>query len=136
MMPFLDTNIFVRVLTGEPPQQARACYDLLRRIERGDLIVWTTALVIAEVVFVLSSKRLYNVERSQIRDLLIPIIELPGIKLDDKRMYRRVFEVYATTPMDYTDAYHVALMEQRSLTSVFSYDKHFDRAERIERLRP
>lgn len=136
MMPLLDTNIFVRVLTGDPPKQARDCHALIRRIEQGELVAWTTALVIAEVVYVLSSKRLYNIDRTQIRDYLLPLIELPGIRLVDKRLYRRVFEVYTTTPIDYDDAYHVALMEQRGLTDVMSYDRHFDRVEGIERLEP
>ena len=135
-VPFLDTNIVLRHLLRDDPQFAPACLALFQAIERGEVAVWTSDLVIAEVVFVLSNKRTYNVDRETIRDSLLPIIELPGIKLANKRLYRRVFALYTSLPLDYIDAYHAALMEQRESRELYSYDTHFDRLPGVRRLAP
>jgi len=133
---FLDSNILLRHLTNDDPQRGQACFALIRAIEQGELSVWTSDLVIAEVVFVLSNKNTYALRRETIRDLLLPLIGLPGLKLPHKRLYGRIFEIYTTLPLDYIDAYHVALMEQRGSTETISYDKHFDQVEGIQRREP
>src|SRR6266487_1142131 len=97
---FLDTNIFIRHLTNDHPVHSPACFALIQAIEQGLVTAWTSDLVIAEVVFVLSSKHLYNLDRKTIRDLVLPLIGLPGIKLVNKRLYYRVFDLYTTLPID------------------------------------
>ena len=133
---FLDSNILLRHLTGDDPQRGRACFAVIQALEQGMLSVWTSDLVIAEVVFVLSNKNTYNLGRERIRDLLLPLIGLPGLKLPHKRLYRRVFDLYVTLPIDYNEASHVALMEQRGTTEGLSYDQHFDRVEGLKRQEP
>ena len=135
-LPFLDSNILLRHLTNDDPERGQACFSLMQMIERGELSAWISELVIAEVVFVLSNKNTYNLPRETICDLLLPLISLPGLKLPHKRLYRRIFELYITLSIDYIDAYHVALMEQRGSTEVLSYDKHFDRVDGIQRREP
>jgi predicted nucleic acid-binding protein len=135
-MQFLDSHVLLRHLTNDDPGRGAACFALIRDIEQGKLSVWTSDLVIAEVVFVLSNKNTYNLSRGTIRDLLLPLINLSGIKVPNKRVYHRVFELYTTLPLDYIDAYHVALMEMHGLTSILSYDKHFDQVMGIQRQEP
>lgn len=135
-MPFLDTNIFLHHLTADDPERAPACLALFQAIEQGRLVVWTSDLVLAEIVFVLSSKHTYGLGRETIRDLLLPLIGLPGLKLPHKRIYRRVFDLYTSLPIDYIDAYHAALMEQRREPELYSYDTDFDRIPGITRREP
>ena len=134
--PFLDANILLRHLTNDDPERGRACFALIQAIEQGKLSVWISDLVIAEVVFVLSNKDTYSLARETIRDLLLPLISLPGIKLPHKRLYHRVFELYIVAGIDYIGAYHVALMEWRGAAEILSYDKHFDRIKGLQRREP
>lgn len=133
---FLDANIFIRHLTNDHPVQSPACYALIQAIEQGRVQAWTSDLVISEVVYVLTSKALYNVSRDVLRNLLLPLIELAGIMLPNKRLYRRVFDLYITLPIDYVDAYNAALIESRKQFEVYSYDADFDRILGIKRLEP
>jgi predicted nucleic acid-binding protein len=133
---FLDTNVFLRHLLNDDPRQSPACFALIQAIEQGRLRAWTSDLVIAELVFVLSNKRMYNLPRDNIRDLLLPLIGLPGIELARKRLYHRVFELYTSLPIDYVDAFHAALMESRQRTEVYSYDADFDRIGGLQRMEP
>jgi predicted nucleic acid-binding protein len=135
-VPFLDSNVLLRHLTNDDPVKGAACFRLLQALEQGQTTAWTSNLVIAEVVFVLANKRTYALPRETIRDLLLPIIGLPGLKLAHKRLYRRVFELYTALPIDYVDAYHAALAEQTGASEVISYDRHFDLVEGIKRREP
>lgn len=135
-MRFIDANIFIRHLANDHPVQSPACFALVRDIEQGSVIVWTTDLIIAEVVFVLSSKHGYNVGRPALRDMLLPLINLPGVKLGNKGIYRRAFDLYTSMPIDYIDAYNAALMENRKQTEIYSYDADFDRVSSIVRIEP
>ena len=133
---FLDSNIFIRHLTNDHPTHSPACFALIQAIEQGRIHAWTSDIVISEVVFVLSSRNLYNLGRETIRDLVLPLINLPGIKLPNKRMYRRVFDLYTSLPIDYADAYNAALMEDRRQPELYSYDTDFDRIAGLRRLEP
>ena len=53
MVRFLDTNILLRYLTGEDEQKASASFNLLLKAERGEELLVTSDLVIAETVFTL-----------------------------------------------------------------------------------
>ncbi len=55
-MPFVDTNIFLRYLTRDDPDKAQACFELFKRAEANQITLTATETVIAEVVYVLSSK--------------------------------------------------------------------------------
>lgn len=131
--PFLDTNILLRHLLNDDPLLAPRCKALIESIERGKQTVWTTDLVIAEVVFVLSNKKTYGVAREGIRDVLLPIISLPGIKLPNKRVYSAAFDLYTSLPISYVDAYHAALIQHQEHHALFSFDTDFDRVRGVVR---
>ncbi len=135
-VPFLDTNILLRHILNDDPHKSAACLALIQAIERGDMTVWTSELAIAEVVFVLESKRTYNLPREAIRDVLLPLLGLPGIKLTHKRLYPRIFDLYTHLLVDFIDCYHVALMEQRNNRTLFSYDTDFDKISGLTRREP
>lgn len=131
---FIDTNIFLRHLTGDDPAKAQACFQLIQDIEQGSITAWTSELVIAELVFVLHKQ--YKLDRTTVRDLLLPLISLPSLKIAHKRMYHRVFELFTDGPLGYNDAYNAALMELNKATEIYSYDAEFDRIEGISRKEP
>jgi predicted nucleic acid-binding protein len=133
----VDTNVLLRHLLGDHPTHSPAAKQLIRDIERGAITVWTTPLTVAEVVFVLSGKRTYNLSRDVIRATLLPIIELPHIKLPNKRLYRRIFDLYVSHPnLSYVDAYQAALVEQRTPPELYSFDTDFDAIQSITRVEP
>lgn len=133
---FLDTNILIRYLTKDDPEKAARAYAFLLQVEQGTTLATTAEAVIAEVVYVLSSKTLYNVPRPTIRQRLIAIIDLPGLRLPNKPIYRRVLDLYATTNLDFVDCVVVAQMERAKLTRLLSFDRDFDAIPGITRVEP
>ena len=57
-MQFLGSNIFLRYVLNDEPIKARACKQLFIDIAQTKVKAWTSDLVVAEVVFVLSNKDL------------------------------------------------------------------------------
>ena len=94
-----------------------------------------TELVIAEVVWVLQSKP-YVLSPTQIHDLLMPVIELSGLEITNKVLYREIFELYVKNRIDYIDAYNAVAMKKLGINEIFSYDSDFDRIAGLKRLEP
>jgi predicted nucleic acid-binding protein len=135
-MLFIDTNTILRYLTRDDPDKAARVKSLLERAQRKEVILVTNAAVITELVFVLSSPRLYNLPRDQVRALLLPIVTIKGLKLPYRRSIQRALDLYATTPVDFVDALIIAEMERQKLTEIVSYDEDFDRVRGIRRVEP
>ena len=135
-MQFIDSNVFLRFLTKDDPVKAERAKALLQQAERGEAELLTNETVIAELVFVLSSPRLYKLSRETVRTVLLPIISLKGLKLQNRSVFVRALDLYATTAMDFDDALAVAQMERRKVTEIYSYDEHFDRVAGLKRLQP
>lgn len=133
-LPFLDTNIFLRHLIGEPEEQAQRATALFEKIERGDVKVVTTTAVLFEVVFTL--ERFYKKSKLEIRDLALPLFEIPDIKIEGKQALKKIFTIYITKNISFIDAYHAVFMEKETLKEVISFDHDFDRIEGIKRVEP
>jgi predicted nucleic-acid-binding protein len=73
MSGFLDTNVIVRYLTGDPPSMA----EQAARILTNEADLYVTDVVIAEVDHVLSS--VYQVPRETIVDHLITLMQRSNI---------------------------------------------------------
>ncbi len=133
---FLDTNIFIRYLTQDDPDKAARAYALLQRIEQGTQRATTTEAVLTEIVYVLSSKRLYQVPRPVIRQRLNALLDLRGLALRNKGVYRRALDLYASTGLDFEDCLIVGQMEHAGLTRLASFDTGFDAIPGITRVEP
>lgn len=130
-MYFVDTNIFIRYLTKDDPEKAAACYRLFEQAKQGAVEITTSESVLAEVVFILSSKRLYNLSRQDIRIRLYPLLTVTGLKLPRRQMYLRALDLYSSNSVDFEDALSVAAMEQRKIAEIYSYDQDFARMKDV-----
>jgi predicted nucleic acid-binding protein len=135
-MKFLDSNVILRYLTRDDPKKAENCYELFQKVKKGEIELTTCEAVIAEVIYVLSSSTLYNLPRDEICSLLLPIINLSGLKLPQKRLYIRALYIYASKNIDFEDALSFAYMEKRQINEIYSYDCDFDKLEELKRLEP
>jgi predicted nucleic acid-binding protein len=79
---------------------------------------------------------LYGLGPDEIRDGLLPIIELPGLKLPHKQVYRRAFDLFVGLRIDWPDAFHAALVERSDEPELYSFDRDFDRVPTIKRFEP
>jgi predicted nucleic acid-binding protein len=127
---FVDTNILVRHLTGDPPEQAARASRFLAATD--ELLL--ADLVVAEVVYVLES--FYEVPRARVAELVRAIIAFPAIVVLDAAMLLRALEVYETARLDFAEAYLVAQAERSGVGAVASFDKAIDLVATVRRIEP
>lgn len=133
---FINTNIFIRFLTCDDKVKAKKCLELFKKAERKEIILTTTESILSEVVYILSSKSLYNLSSKRIRDLLMPIINLAGLKITFKKIFLEALRIYTEQRIDFEDALTVAYMKMKKINKIYSYDKDFNRFSFIKREEP
>jgi predicted nucleic-acid-binding protein len=127
---FVDTNLLVRHLTGDPPEQAARATRLLAEAEQ----LLLADLIVAEVVYVLES--FYEVPRPRVAELVRAIIAFPAIGVADESLLLRGLEVYEVHRLDFADAYLVAQAEAAGVDAVVSFDKAIERVTTVRRVEP
>lgn len=130
MTAFVDTNVLVRHLTGDPPDLAERSTAYLRT-ERELLL---TDLVVAETVYVLES--FYETPRDQVGEAVRSLVAFDSIVCVDPALLLRAVEVYETDRIDFAEAYLVACAETTGVGTVASFDRSIDRVNTIERVEP
>ena len=115
----LDANVVLRHLTGQPPEMAaRATAALVDAAPRSLVL---TDLTVAEIVYVLQGP--YARPRDEIARVVEAVLSLVSIAVDNEALLRRTVEHYGQRNMDWPDAYLVALVEQRHLDGLLSFDR-------------
>jgi predicted nucleic acid-binding protein len=141
-MIFLDANVFLRWL-AEPTTAADVDRNAIAtaifvRIGAGEIEATTSEAILAEVAFLLTSKRHYNITVEDAVAYLMGAVRMPGLKFAPgmKQRYVRALEIWGQRPrLGFVDALTVAIVEGRSHALV-SFDRDFDPFDDIEYWRP
>ena len=127
---FADTNLFLRYLTDDIPEQADAVERLLRRAAAGEIVLVVNGMVIAEIVWVLES--FYHLPRTEVRDKVLAILNTPGLEVTDGDVVLQAVVWYTDQNVDFIDAYNAAWMLKREIHQVYTFDRrHFARIEGV-----
>ena len=130
MTAFVDTNVLIGHLTGDPPGQAARASRYLR--DADELLL--PDLILAEVAYVLES--FYEVPRAQVATTLRAVLAFPAIRVVDIELVQRAVEVYEVHRLDFADAYLVASAERTGVGVIASFDRTIDRVATVRREEP
>mgnify|MGYP003392557111 CR=1 FL=1 len=130
MSAFVDTNIIVRHLTGEPPDMASRTTAYLA----AEPELFLADLIVAEAIYVLES--FYETPRSQIATAMRSLVALHSVVTVDPALLLRALEVYELDRIDFAEAYLVACAESSGVNRIASFDRSIDRVGTIERIEP
>jgi len=132
---FIDTNLFIRFLTNDIPEQADAVENLLRRASIGEVELVTNSMVVAEIIWTLES--FYHLAKSEIKDKVLAIVNTPGLDISEDDLVIQAITWYVDKNVDFADAYNTAWLLKEGITTAYTFDrKHFDRLEGITVLTP
>lgn len=132
MTAWLDTNVLVRHLTGDPPAMARRATRFLAAAAPGELLL--ADLVLAELVYVLES--VYDLDRPAVAEAARAVVTFPAVAVDDPLLLLRAIEVYENDRLDFAEAYLVASAERSGVGAVASFDKSVRRVPSVELVQP
>jgi predicted nucleic acid-binding protein len=127
---FVDTNILVRHLTGDPPAMAARATAYLASADG----LYLPDLIVAETVYVLESY--YEVPRDQIAEAMRSLLAFDAMVTVDPALLLRAIEAYESDRLDFAEAYLVACAESTGVGRVASFDKSIDRVKTIKRVEP
>ncbi len=124
-MQLIDTNVLLRLFLEDDKRQAHAVQELFQKTFHDKKKLFVPDMAIAEIVWFLEKKE----------GLSSPVIAtILRFALEDERM---VFEnqqrllvataFYEQHSVDFIDAYQAALVQEKGLEAVVSFDKDFSR---------
>jgi len=132
---FADTNLFLRFLTNDVPEQADAVERLLRRAAAGELRLVTSSLVVGEIVWTLES--FYGLSKKAVREHVLAILNTPGLEVAEADILLQAAVWYEEKNVDFIDAFNAAWLLAHGLSSVVTFDrKHFARLEGVSVIVP
>jgi predicted nucleic-acid-binding protein len=126
----LDTNVLVRHLTADPPEQGRRATAFLTRAE--ELLL--PDLVVAELVYVLESR--YELEHPRVAELVRAVIAFPAIVVLDQTLLLRALELYERERLDFTTSSLAASAERSGVGAVASFYRSLESLASVRRIEP
>ena len=130
MTAFVDTNVLIRHLTGDPPDLAARATAFLAAAD--ELLL--PDLIVAELVYVLES--FYEVAADEVARLVRSVVAYPPIRTLDPALLLRSLEVYETHRIDFAEAYLLASAEASGIPDIISFDRSIDRVTTANRIEP
>jgi predicted nucleic-acid-binding protein len=133
-MKFIDTNIFIRFLTNDIPEQAEACDHIFRDAAEKSEKLFITEMVIAEIIWVLESY--YELPKKEVQEMVEKILITPFLFCPQKDIILNALTLYGDKNIDYIDAYNASILRELEIKEVYSYDRHFDKIGWVSRMEP
>jgi len=127
----LDTNVIIRFLTKDDQVLHRKAERIMQAVTEGRMTVVCDPVILAEVVYVLSS--FYKLPRPEILKLLLPIVESSNVRIPNKSRYAFALKMYAEGKAHYADACACAAAIEDCEGRLFSFDRELSKIEGIER---
>ena len=137
MSSFVDANVFLRLLARDAPAKTTDCFALFQSALRGQVELHTSEAIVAEVVYVLTSPKLYGRSRAETASGLRPVIEIRGLRLDHKDSVLAAIDRWEhTRVLDFDDCLATAHALRHHEGSLYSYDRDIGRVDGIQRIEP
>ncbi len=116
----IDTNIFLRHLLQDIPDQSKIATNTLGEIEEGKITGLVSILVINELIWIL--EKYYTLKRSVYIPKLTKLLHLDRLKVIEakKELIKEILEEMRNKKIDFTDAY---LKKISGENQILSFDK-------------
>lgn len=119
---FIDTNIILRFFLKDNETQYPQAVKIFEKAERGKLNLWTTDLVILEVVWTL--RRAYKYDRFTVKEKIENLLALPNFEVMNRKLILNALQDFANKNVDFADAYNFQLAKKAG-KAILSFDKDF-----------
>lgn len=131
---YLDTNVLLRFITNDVPDQAARAEKLFEALERGQVTLILPELVLGEVVWTLQS--FYGAAPRAIAEVLVPFLAQERLRIAEKEVALEALTLFAGENTSFADALLAAYARKRGPRRVYSFDRRLSRLPGLERLEP
>ena len=119
----LDTNVLISFLTDRNLAQQEKAAEIFSQAAALQTEILCQQEVISEFVYVMNS--VYQVNKSEIRGMLLDFTDMPGIEIVSGLDLAVVSKLWPTRISDYGDAVIAALCKKTRDSAVATFDRKF-----------
>ncbi len=125
----LDTNVLIRYLTRDNPEQAEAARALLQGLTTNGPGFICREVVI-EVVWVL--ERSYRFRRERIANIVVELVATDTLVIEDDNDVAQAAAVYREGSADFSDLMILAAANRVGAQPLYTFDRRFARLDGTE----
>ena len=119
-MQAFDTNVVVRLVLGDDPQQAALAAEAWgTALAQGDIFL--SQIVLIELAWVLTASA--KLGRERIVNELQRLISIDGIVIENKPQVLEALACYKNSPADFSDCLILASAREANALPVHTFDK-------------
>lgn len=128
----VDTNILVRYLVQDDPEQSRLATQLIEKRCSVDSPVFISGIVLCELVWVLETA--YEYEKEVIVPVLEKILRTRQFHIHESQIAWHALEGYKKNGADFSDHYIGHLNIHHGCKSTFTFDKKASKLSEFKHL--
>lgn len=125
--PLIDTNIIIRFLINDPPEQAKKIEKLFTQSSSSSLEI--PDAIIIEIVYVLLS--FYQMSKEEVIEKIYYLINFEKFKTN-KKLIKKTLEIFKKYSISFIDAYLCALVLLKKHPFLYSFDKKLKKVREIK----
>ena len=126
-MRAIETNVLVRLITGDDARQAAAAVDFVRS---G---AWVSHLVLAETSWVLTS--VYDLGPEQVASAVEMLLDHQALTVQDADVVARALTLFREHPtLGFSDCLVLEVARQAGHVPLGSFDRDLSRLDGVERI--
>lgn len=117
-----DTNIFLRLILNDIPEQADEVERLLKKAKKDNVKILVPQIIIFEIEYALS--KYYKFLKVEIIDKLEAILVAPYFSIQDGNIFKKSLKDYREKNLSLVDCFLMAKSEIEEV-QIFTFDKNF-----------
>jgi predicted nucleic-acid-binding protein len=133
-MPALDTNVLVRLLVGDDPDQAQAARDAVSRAERAASPLFVPLTVVLELEWVLRTS--YRYSKDHVLTAISALLEARALEFQDEASVERALHHYREGAADFAECLHLGCAATAARTPLRTFDRRAARLPGARALLP
>src|SRR5699024_2661597 len=117
----LDTNLLVRLLTDDDPDQADLVESLFESLGKKDTTFLINEIVLAELDWVLTS--VYDYSKKDFLKTIDQLFKTENIAFNTPDLVKQAYKLYSKNNADFSDCYLSAQNNSLGCKTTYTFDK-------------
>jgi predicted nucleic-acid-binding protein len=126
-MPALDTNVLVRIITGDEVEQQARAQSLTRSIAASNETLFIPLTVTLELEWVL--RACYGIAKDEILATLSRLLETRELEFQDEPSVERALYLYRSGSADFAECLHTGASITQGRAPLLTFDRSAARIE-------
>jgi predicted nucleic-acid-binding protein len=126
-VPSLDTNILVRILTGDDARQSASARSLIENRADHDELLFVPLTVTLELEWVLRAA--YGFAKEEVLATLVGLLETRELEFQDEASIERSIHLYRSGNADFAECLHIGSAITHDRAPLLTFDRKAARVD-------